>query len=175
MSEWMLAQLKPNADAIAKRNLERQGFGVFQPMERRTRVRRGRFVTQTRGFFPGYAFLNHPADCAPWSLVNSTYGVARLVRFGDRPAPVPEHVITSLRAACDENEIISNQCSLFAGAEVAIRSGVFSGFIGKLERLSPNDRALVLIDFMGKRTSVEISGSHLLQSAIDSFRSARRA
>lgn len=158
---WMLAQLRPNADAIAERNLARQGFATFRPLERHTVVRAGRFVTQTRAFFPGYVFVHYPADNAPWSLINSTCGVARLVKFGERPAPVPAHVIGELRAACDEDGIITLTAELAPGNEVQVQSGSFASFMGQIERLSPHDRALVLIDFMGTQTRVNLPVSNI--------------
>lgn len=161
MTAWMLAQLKPNADAIARRNLERQGFATFRPLERYTVVRGGRFVTQSRPFFPGYMFVQYPGDNAPWSLVNSTYGVARLVKFGERPAQVPEHVIAELRAVCDEHGIITLTSQLVRGTSVEIQSGAFTSFMGRIERVSPRDRALVLIDFMGTQTRVSITTANL--------------
>lgn len=157
----MLGQMRPNADAIAKRNLERQGFETFQPLERVTVVQRGRFVTKMRSFFPGYVFVSHPAENAPWSLVNSTYGVARLVKFGERPARVPLDLINELRVACDQDGAVTVKPGLAAGATVEIQSGAFASFIGKVERLAPKDRALVLIDFMGTQSRVTLSVGHL--------------
>lgn len=157
----MLAQLKPNSDAIAERNLGRQGFATFRPLERRTLVRGHRVVTVGRPFFPGYLFVRHPEDNAPWSLISSTYGVARLVKFGERPASVPEHVIAELRAACDHEGFIAVASQFAPGNEVEIQTGAFTNFIGRIERLSPNDRALVLIDFMGTQTRVTLSTANL--------------
>lgn len=161
VTAWMLAQAKPNSDAIAERNLTRQGFDTFRPLERQTLVRAGRFVTRTRAFFPGYLFIHHPAEYPPWSLVNSTYGVARLVKFGDRLAAVPEHIIGELRAACDQDGFIALATQFGPGREVEIQSGAFVNLIGRIERLSPNERALVLIDFMGTQARVDISAANL--------------
>lgn len=161
MTDWFLAQVKPNADRIARRNLERQGFETFQPMEKHTVVKAGQFREHVRPFFPGYLFVAHRDSIAPWSLVNSTYGVSRLVKFGDRPAPVPHSVICDLRAACDEHDIVAHTPEIVPGATVEIRQGTFSSFIGKVERLAPNERAMVLLDFMGEHTKVILPTSHI--------------
>ena len=161
MDHWFLAQAKPNADQIAKRNLERQGFSTFQPMEQRTVARAGRFRQQLRPFFGGYIFISYATEAAPWSLVNSTYGVARLVRFGERPAPVPPCVIADLRAVCNENGVVSLHPELGPGAKVEVAFGAFTSFIGEVERLTPDQRAFVLLDFMGKQTRVNLPTGHL--------------
>jgi len=165
MADWFLAQAKPNGDHIAKRNLERQGFHTFQPMERRTVAKGGRFHEQIRPFFTGYLFVSYPDAAAPWSLVNSTYGVSRLVKFGERPAPVPSSVIAELRAACDTDGLVTLMPAIVSGATVEIRMGAFSSFIGQVERLSPDNRALVLLDFLGKQTKVNVPTSHLLAAS----------
>lgn len=158
---WVLVQVKPNADRIARRNLERQEFLTFQPLERRTRVHRGRFTTELRPFFPGYLFLSHREALAPWSLVNSTLGVTRLVSFSGKPAPVPVAVIRELQSACDGEDVISLAPELETGTKVTVAEGTFSGFLGQIERVSPDLRALVLLDFMGKETRVTIPASQL--------------
>lgn len=161
MSEWFLAQVRPNGDRIAKRNLVRQGFRTFQPLERRTVTKGGRFYERVRPFFSGYLFLSYPDAAAPWSLVDSTYGLSRLVKFGERPAPVPSRVIADLLAACDEEGIITLTPTITSGATVEIRIGAFSSFVGQVERMTPDHRAMVLLDFMGKQTKVNVPTSHL--------------
>ena len=52
-TSWFLAQLKPNCANIADKNLKRQGFQTFLPMEEETRQRNGKFVTAMRPLFPG--------------------------------------------------------------------------------------------------------------------------
>ena len=161
MFVWRLAQVKPNADHIAIRNLVRQGFSTFQPLERITIVRAGRFVPRLRSFFPGYLFVGSPETTAPWPLVNSTYGVVRLVKFGDRPTPVPEALIAGLRAACDAQGVIATGPQLAPGSAVEVTFGAFTHFVGKVERLGPDERALVLIDFLGKQTRVSLPVTQL--------------
>jgi transcriptional antiterminator RfaH len=156
MSSWFLVQTRPNADAIARRNLERQRFVTFQPLEQRTRVRRGRFVPERRPFFPGYLFASYPEPAAPWSVINSTYGVVRLVSFAGRPALVPETVIRSLREACDGENVIAFGEDLAEGDRVEIASGSFAGFVGEVLSPTPNNRVLVLLDFIGRQTRVSL-------------------
>ena len=175
MTPWFLAQVKPNADLIARRNLERQRFVTFQPLERRTQVRKGKFVSVQRPFFPGYMFLSHPESSAPWSLVNSTYGVARLVAFAGRPAPVPEAVIAELLAACGPDNIIHVERELAKGSAIAVSNGPFAGFIGEVERIAPDSRVHVLLEFMGKKTRVNLSAADVrLAEALPTPRVAAR-
>jgi len=56
-TSWFLAQLNPNCANIADKNLKRQGFQTFLPIEEETRKRNGKFVTAMRPLFPGYIFV----------------------------------------------------------------------------------------------------------------------
>lgn len=161
MQSWFLAQVKPNVDQIASRNLERQGFTTFQPMERRSIVRRGKLVEQLRPFFSGYLFITYPSASAPWSLVNSTYGVSRLVKFGDRPAPVPVEVVTNLLEACDENGVVTAVPVVSVGDRVEVIHGALTSFVGQVHRLTPDERAIVLLDIIGKQTKVMVPRAFL--------------
>ena len=100
---WFLAQLKPNCAHIAERNLGRQGFETFLPMEEETRTRKGKFITASRPMFPGYIFVAFDAARGLWRSVNSTYGITRLVSFGKEPAPVPHGLVHELRTRCDDS------------------------------------------------------------------------
>ena len=159
--EWRLVQVRPNADRMAIRNLERQGFCAFQPLELITSIRAGRFVSRFRSFFPGYMFAGYAGPAARWSVINSTYGVARLVKFGDRPTAVPNRLVAELQAACDSQGVISLASKIVVGANVEVASGSLAGFIGEVERLTPDQRALVLIEFLGKQTRVSLPVAQL--------------
>lgn len=160
MDDWFLAQVKPNADRIAKRNLERQGFVTFQPNEWHTVVWAGPFQQLLRPFIAGYMFLRYSGSATPWFRVNSTYGVARLVRIGDRPATVPVAVFDELKAACDRDDIVQLKPRFCKGADVEVSCYCFRNLVGKVERLSPGERAVLLLDFIRKQAKVTLPSSH---------------
>lgn len=161
MVEWRLVQVRPNADGIAIKNIERQGFCAFRPLEIVTSIRGGQFVSRLRSFFPGYMFAGYVGPGAPWSAINSTYGVARLVKFGDRPTAVPNRLVDELKAACDDKGVICLASKIVVGANVEVASGSLAGFVGEVERLTPDRRALVLIEFLGKQTRVKLPVAQL--------------
>jgi len=99
--ELVLAQLKPNYANIADKNLKRQGFQTFLPMEEETRQRGGKFVTAMRPLFPGYIFVAFDVARGLWRTVNSTYGITRLVSFGKEPTAVPLNLVSQLMLRCD--------------------------------------------------------------------------
>lgn len=90
---WFLAQLKPNSVKIAERNLKRQGFRTFLPVEEVTKRAKSKFVTAEQPMFPGYIFVAFNVTKGGWRAINSTNGITRLVSFGKDPAPVPLDII----------------------------------------------------------------------------------
>jgi len=160
--QWCLAQLRPNCLAKAQRNLARQGFTLFCPTCRETRRRNGRFVEQNRPLFPGYLFVGFDPETSPWRAINSTYGVSRLVSFGDGyPAPVPMALISSLMLRCDPEGQLLPPPMLAAGAEVKVKRGPFAEFVGTVENLAPEQRVWVLLDIMGRATRVAVKAGDL--------------
>src|SRR3569833_1922568 len=80
---WCVAQVKPNAEGTAERNLLRQGFDVFVPQVARPARHQGRFRDQKKPLFPGYLFVGILPSLGRWRAISSTLGVARLVAFGN--------------------------------------------------------------------------------------------
>ncbi|SDX67693.1 transcription termination/antitermination protein NusG [Litoreibacter albidus] len=158
---WFLAQLKPNSAQIAKRNLERQGFETFLPLEETTQQRSGRFVTARRPLFPGYIFVAFNAVQGCWRSINSTQGIKQLVSFGRAPTPVPCDLVDGLKARCDRLSNLVEGHALGAGDAVTFTNGPFSNFVGEIEKVESQQRVWVLMDLMGGRTRVAANEAQL--------------
>lgn len=158
---WFLAQLKPNSVQIAKRNLERQGFKTFLPMEEQTLERRGKFVTTTQPFFPGYIFVSFEAGKGHWGAVNSTNGITKLVSFGNTPAIVPAGMISELMQRCDISGKLLPPVVLLPGDQVLLTSGPFANFVAEVEKTAPERRVWVLMDVLGKKTRVTVNSDQI--------------
>jgi len=155
---WFLAQIKPNSDRIAERNLARQGLATFLPRTEETRRAHGRFVTRQAPLFPGYVFVAFDPAAAGWRAVNATRGVSRLISFGDRPAIVPDDLVTALMQRCDEAGRLR---PVAPGDRVALTRGPFAAFVGTVESLEPERRVWVLLDLLGGRTRVATDAAAL--------------
>lgn len=155
---WYVVQHRPNAEAIARRNLERQGVIVFAPFEVLTHRKAERLIEKRLALFPGYLFACFDPQAVRWGAVNSTYGVSRLVSFSNgRPSEVPTALIAELKARCDEAGKLLPQQSFDAGDHVIVRGGPFADFAGTVEKLAPEKRVWVLLDILGQKTRVAIS------------------
>lgn len=158
MKRWYVAHTKAGAERLAEGNLERQGFHVYLPRAQlRKRSARGSGVV-TVPLFPRYIFIRLDLENAPWRAVNSTYGVSRLVSFGERPAPVDDAVIAEIRAREREDGIVPlvDTVSLTPGEKVEITHGAFSDQTGIFQCRSDKERVTVLLSLLGRDLSVTL-------------------
>jgi transcriptional antiterminator RfaH len=162
MNQWYLIQFKPNSHRLAQRNLHRQGFETFLPMQNITRRKNSRFVSDLQPLFAGYMFVSVNSELAPWHAINSTIGVSRLVSFGGKPKPLPVQLISGLMLRCDASGTLLPPKSLSAGDSVEILTGPFANFIATVDTIDPKQRIWVLLDFMGQKTRMQVSADQYL-------------
>ena len=153
---WFLAQFRPNCHEMAERNLHRQNFQTFLPMQEETKRKSGRFVSTLRPLFTGYLFVSFDTTKGGWRAINSTYGVSRLVSFGVEPQPVPLDLISRLMLRCDEGGKLLPPPILKPGDAVKISGGPFAEFAATVETISPDQRVWVLLDLMGRTTQLAV-------------------
>jgi transcriptional antiterminator RfaH len=153
-SRWYAVQCHAHRERAAALHLANQAFFVFLPLREKSRRHARRIETVRAPFFPGYLFVRLDSRWDRWRSVNGTFGVARLVMQGERPAPVPRGVVEALRDSCSEGGILRLRADLSPGQSVRVLTGPFADFIGRLDRLADAGRVRVLLDIMGGRTPV---------------------
>jgi transcriptional antiterminator RfaH len=161
MNHWYLIQFKPNSHRLAERNLHRQEFETFLPMQKITRRKASRFVSDLKPLFPGYMFVSVNSDLAPWRSINSTIGVSKLVSFEGKPKPLPLQLISGLMLRCDAYGALLPPKSLSEGDNVEMLTGPFASFIATVDTIDPEQRIWVLMDFMGQKTRMQVSADQL--------------
>ena len=161
MNHWYLIQFKPNSHRLAERNLRQQEFETFLPMQKSTRRKTSRFVSDLKPLFPGYMFVSINSDLAPWRTINSTIGVSRLVSFEGKPKSLPPQLISGLMLRCDALGVLLPPESLSEGDSVEMLTGPFANFITTVDTIEPDQRIWVLMDFMGQKTRIQVSATQL--------------
>jgi len=141
--------------------LQRQGFETFLPMQKITRRKASRFVSDLKPLFPGYMFVSVNSELAPWRSINSTIGVSKLVSLEGKPKPLPLQLISGLMLRCDASGELLPPKSLNEGDSVEMLTGPFANFIATVDRIDPEQRIWVLMDFMGQKTRVQVSADQL--------------
>ena len=157
MKQWHLVQFKPNSHHLAVRNLQRQGFETFLPLQEITSRKHSCFTVDLRPLFPGYMFVGFEFDAAPWRTINSTIGVSRLVSFANNYKPLPLNLISSLMFRCDEEGKLLPPKTLNAGDSVEVLNGPFANFVATVEKIDAQQRVWVLMEFMGQSTRMHVA------------------
>lgn len=165
---WFCVRSQPKHEHIAAANLRKhENTEVFNPRLRFRRPTRRGPVWVTEALFPNYLFARFDWQLS-LRLVHHTPGVAGVVHFGSRWPTIPDQAIAELRTAVGHDEVHVVGATIVEGDEVQIAGGVFHGLQGVVTRVMPaQDRVAVLLDFLGRQTTVELPTDALTKT--DSF------
>lgn len=161
-SAWYLVYTKPKGEKTAHDNLTRQGYDTYLPLMNVSKRRRGRYVSLIEPMFSRYLFIQLNQTTDNWAPIRSTLGVAAMVRFSGYPAKVPTELIEILRQS--ENELGLQEIAieeLKAGNRVQIIEGPMTGLKGIYQAQTSADRAVILLDVVGRHTRVMVDRHHL--------------
>lgn len=154
---WYLIMSKPRQEAVARENLQRQGYEVYLPRLHVRRRRNGKFVRVIEAMFPRYFFIHLDQSQDNWSPIRSTYGVSGMVSFGFKPARIDDQLIDALKQCEDESGIqVIPEVELSTGDNVRVVEGVMSGYQGIFQAKTGKERVVILLEVAGKSTEVEV-------------------
>ena len=159
MTNWYAVQTKPRQELTAEQNLQRQGFVTYLPRIRLRKRKRNRWVDAIEPLFPRYLFIQVDPDQHSLAPVRSTLGVASLVRFGHLLRPVPDTVIDYLRQY-EDPETQQRRAEAWPhqpGDTLEILGGPFASLTGIYQVPLGEDRALLLIELLGRSNSVAVA------------------
>jgi transcriptional antiterminator RfaH len=160
MRHWHLLMTKPREDERAEQHLLNQGYEIFRPLLKRYSIKGGKQVPVTEPLFPRYIFINLDDVLSNWSKLRSTRGVAKLVKFTDMPAIVPQVLIDGLKCKCGDSGILDTteeKPFVYSGGDsVEVITGSFKGTQAIIKEQKGEDRVLLLLSLLGKEQTVEI-------------------
>jgi transcriptional antiterminator RfaH len=153
MSYWTVVQVESQCEHVVRLLLMRARYQTYMP-----RIRDRRRVAP---LFPGYVFVR---IVDRWYPVVWTVGVVRLLMSGDQPACLSEKIMHEIRKREDRDGYVklpSPTNGLRKGQHVRITRGSFEGQIALCEGMSGKDRVWVLLNMLGQKVPVELSGRDL--------------
>lgn len=167
-SNWFAVVSKPRQEQTALENLQRQGFECFLPMAENPYQRRTKKHKQiVEPLFPRYLFLKANASNQNLAPVRSTRGVVSMVRFGIELAVVPESVIRAIKACVStETGLIKIEpVAIKAGDKVRVFDGPLAGINGIVKETNSKNRAQILMELLGRPTTVEVNALDLQRAS----------
>jgi transcriptional antiterminator RfaH len=165
-ASWYVARTNPHAEAKASLHLRRQGYEVYLPRYFKQRRHARRIEKVAAPLFPSYLFVAIELATQRWLSIDSTIGVARLVRQGDRPALVPQSVIDALMRRHDAEGCVQldRRPRFSPGDKIRVAGGAFCDCYGLYEGMSARERITILLDLLGRRVRVVLE-SEMIEAA----------
>ena len=162
---WCVVRTLARDEARAELNLARQGYHIFCPRIRK-QVRHARKVSwKAAPLFPGYLFVSIDPARTAWRSIQSTYGVAGLVRFGERPAVMPTGLVERLSALSGPDGVLVHGGGpeeaerLRPGDRVRLTGGVFDEWIGQVISVPDQQRICLLLEAAHRSIEVTVPAS----------------
>jgi len=152
---WYVAQVYPNAEAVAERRLNRQLFATHLPRRTTRTPRRGRIVERLNPCFPGYLFVLLDLASESWKGACYTRGVLRLLPVSERPLPVETSEVLELHQAELDGALVSG--TVAPGSRLRVYRGALARQV--IECLAVDDeKGLVkaLWECMGRKVETVV-------------------
>lgn len=153
---WYVLHTKSRSENVVNEGLQRKSVEVFLPRIKVKSRRRDRNLMIQVPLFPGYLFVRtslHPTEHLD---ILKTAGAVRLIGTRNRPSPVPDDTIESLKIMVSTDHPVITGKSFKKGDRVIVVSGPFTGVTGTVIRYSGKSRVVVNIEALGQYAGVDI-------------------
>lgn len=159
--EWRVIRVHPRAEYLAAAELIRDGHEVFFPCLTVAYARAGHSDTP---LFPGYLFIRFDLERDGWPSFRPAHRVAGWVNFHGEVPAIPKDIVDALALRLDEKTGGQGLWRRFqVGDRVKVVAGALEG-LGEVveEAKTPNGRAKVLLEFMGRMVEAKVPWDALL-------------
>jgi transcriptional antiterminator RfaH len=160
---WYCVRTQPKHEHIAAAHLaELKELEIYLPRIRFRRSTKAGPVWFTEALFPGYLFARF--SLYAWlRQVQHTTGVSGVVHFGTHWPVIPDEAVADLQAGLGPDQLHILPEELQPGEPVVISGGAFHNLRAVVSRVMPGrQRVAVLLEFLGRQTTVEVDPSQLV-------------
>jgi transcriptional antiterminator RfaH len=153
---WVLIYTKPKQEIKANENLQKQGFKTFLPL-----IAASNKISECTPtpVFPRYLFAQLNLSLENWSSIRSTYGVSKIIMFGEDFTIVPNKIIKLIQDKLNEEGIYKEEISnkdFKKGDSLTIKEGRFAGVDAIFLANKSKDRVTLLLKLLKTTVSAEI-------------------
>ena len=151
---WYAIRVKSNFEKTVGAMLRGQDYEEFVPCYRSRRVWSDRVKQIDVPLYPGYVFCRFdPSRRAP---ILTVPGVVNVVGFGDRPTPISDEEIATIRTVTASKLAYGPWPFLETGQRVLINKGPLAGTEGFLVQFRADCRIVVSITLLQRSVAAEI-------------------
>jgi transcription antitermination factor NusG len=151
---WYALYVRSRHEKTVENSLRGKGYCVFSPFYRTKRKRIDRIAEIEVALFPGYVFCQFdPNKRLP---ILMTPGVVEVVGRGNRPEPVDDTEIASIRTVALAGRPVQPWPFLRLGQRIRLEAGPLAGAEGIFLRVKDEYRLVVSITLLQRAVSVVI-------------------
>jgi transcription termination/antitermination protein NusG len=154
---WYAVWTRSRHEKAVEEHLARKEVEVFLPTITRWSRWKDRKKRIDWPLFPGYCFARFDPDRLISIL--SSPGVASVVSFDGKPAPIPEIEIDGIKRLMTSG-LQFDPCPLIKeGAMVEVIHGPLKGVVGRLQKKERHARLVLSVDLIGRAVSVTVDAA----------------
>jgi transcription antitermination factor NusG len=151
---WYALFVRSRHEKVVENSLRSKRYNVFSPSYRTKRKRVDRTAEIEVALFPGYVFCQFdPTKRLP---ILMTPGVVGVVGRGNRPEPVDDTEIASIRTVALAGRSVQPWPFLRLGQRIRVQSGPLTGIEGIFLRVQDEDHLIISITLLQRAVSVVI-------------------
>jgi transcription antitermination factor NusG len=151
---WYALYVRSRHEKTVENSLRVKGYSVFSPSYRTKRKRVDRITEIEVALFPGYVFCQFDTDKRLPILM--TPGVVGVVGRGNRPQPVDDTEIASIRTIALAGHPVQPWPFLRVGQRIRLQAGPLAGAEGIFLRVKDEYHLVVSITLLQRAVSVVI-------------------
>ena len=158
-SRWYALYVRSRHEKVVEAGLRGKGYPAFSPFYRTKRKRVDRIAEVDVPLFPGYVFCHFEASKRLPILTTS--GIVGVVGPGNRPEPVEDHEIASIRTIALSGRPVQPWPFLRSGQRIRLQAGPLMGAEGIFLRVKDEYHLIVSITLLQRAVSVVIERDHV--------------
>lgn len=151
---WYALYVRSRHEKVVESGLRGKGYSVFSPFYRTKRKRVDRISVIDVPLFPGYVFCYF--DSNKRLPILTTPGIVRIVGPGNRPEPVDDTEIASIRTLALSGRAVQPWPFLRSGQRIRLQAGPLMGAEGIFLRVKDEYHLVVSITLLQRAVSVVI-------------------
>jgi len=159
LSSWFAVYTTPRHEKRIAEHFEQREIESYLPLYRSHRLwKDGSKVTLELPLFPNYIFVRIGQN--ERVRVLEVPGVQRIIGSGNKPAPLPDFEIESLRAGLYKCKFEPHPF-LSVGDRARIKAGAMAGMEGIVVRTNNNLRIVLTLDLIMRSVAIEVESTNL--------------
>jgi len=170
--KWYIVKTKTNCEVKAKEAINRlmqdhnagtQVKEILIPEKEVVEIIKGKKVTRSKKFYPGYVFIQMHLTNELWHLIKSASNVVNFIGKHGKPTEVPAPQIETITENIKEGVAYPHaKVSFTTGESVKVIDGPFKSFNGVVEEVNQEKcRVKVSVSIFGRPTPVELDFSQV--------------